>query len=117
MTAAVTSSRAPDVYKRQLLGCAMGCVLLLPAGLSLLQNPRTIDPFNGMGYLVYGKAQQYGAIFYSAFLMPDAPYFKDMFSEGIQMCIRDRSSTITMWLCPPLATRQRNGGCKLWWVR
>ena len=56
-----------------LLGCAMGCVLLLPAGLSLLQNPRTIDPFNGMGYLVYGKAQQYGAIFYSAFLMPDAP--------------------------------------------
>ena len=66
-----------------LLGCAMGCVLLLPAGLSLVQNPRTIDPFNGMGYLVYGKAQQYGAIFYSAFLMPDAPYFKDMFSEGI----------------------------------
>lgn len=65
------------------LGCALGCVLLLPAGLSLLQNPRTIDPFNGIGYLVYGKSQQYGAIFYSALLMPDAPYFKDMFSEGI----------------------------------
>ena len=32
-----------------LLGCAMGCVLLLPAGLSLLQNPRTIDPYNGYG--------------------------------------------------------------------
>lgn len=66
-----------------LLGCAMGCVLLIPAGLSLVQNPRTIDPFNGYGYLVYGNAQQYGAIFYSAFLMPDAPYFKDMFQEGI----------------------------------
>ena len=66
-----------------LLGCALGCVLLLPAGLSLLQNPRTIDPFSGYGYLVYGKSQQYGAIFYSAFLMPDAPYFKDMFQEGI----------------------------------
>ena len=26
-------------------GDLMGCVLLLPAGLSLLQNPRTIDPF------------------------------------------------------------------------
>ena len=26
-----------------LLGCAAGCVLLIPAGLSLLQNPRTID--------------------------------------------------------------------------
>ena len=65
------------------LGCAMGCVLLLPAGLSLLQNPRTIDPFTGYGYLVYGKSQQYGAIFYSAFLMPDAPYLKDLFQEGI----------------------------------
>lgn len=66
-----------------LLGCAMGCVLLLPAGLSLVQNPRTIDPFNGYGYLVYGNAQQYGAILYSAFLVPDAPYFKDLFQEGI----------------------------------
>lgn len=66
-----------------LLGCAMGCVLLIPAGLSLLQNPRTIDPFDGYGYLVYGNAQQYGAILYSAFLMPDAPYFKDLFQEGI----------------------------------
>ena len=66
-----------------LLGCAMGCVLLLPAGLSLLQNPRTIDPYNGYGYLVYGNAQQYGAILYSGFLMPDAPYFKDLFQDGI----------------------------------
>ena len=65
------------------LGCACGCVLLLPAGLSLLQNPRTIDPFSGYGYLFYGKSQQYGAIFYSTLLMPDAPYFKDMFQEGI----------------------------------
>ena len=65
------------------LGCLMGCVLLIPAGLSLLQNPRTIDPYNGYGYLVYGNSQQYGAILYSAFLMPDAPYFKDLFQEGI----------------------------------
>ena len=66
-----------------LLGCAMGCVLLIPAGLSLIQNPRTIDPYNGYGYLLYGHSQQYGAILYSAFLMPDAPYFRDMFQEGI----------------------------------
>ena len=66
-----------------LLGCAMGCVLLIPAGLSLLQNPRTIDPFSGYGYLLYSNPQQYGAILYSAFLMPDAPYFKDMFQEGV----------------------------------
>ena len=72
-----------DLAGETVLGCAMGCVLLLPAALSLVQNPRTIAPFNGINYLVYGKSQQYGAIFYSAFLMPDAPYFKDMFSEGI----------------------------------
>ena len=66
-----------------LLGCSAGCVLLIPAGLSLLQNPRTIDPFDGYGYLVYGKAQQYLAILYSAFVMPDAPYLTDMFNEGI----------------------------------
>ena len=66
-----------------LLGCAMGCILLVPAGLSLLQNPRTIDPFNGYGYLLYGNSQQYGAILYSAFLMPDAPYFKDLFEGGV----------------------------------
>lgn len=66
-----------------ILGCAAGCVLLIPAGLSLLQNPRTIAPFDGYGYLVYGKAQQYLAILYSAFVMPDAPYLTDMFNEGI----------------------------------
>lgn len=66
-----------------LLGCAMGCVLLLPAGLSLLQNPRTIDPFNGYGYLVYGNPQQYLAILYSAFMAPDAPYLTDLFTQGI----------------------------------
>lgn len=66
-----------------LLGCAMGCLLLIPAGLSLLQNPRTIDPYTGYGYLVYSKPQQYLAILYSAFLAPDAPYLTDMFTEGI----------------------------------
>lgn len=66
-----------------LLGCAMGCLLFFPAGLSLLQNPRTIDPFNGRGFLQYGNAQQYGAIFYSAFLMPDAAYFADLFDGGV----------------------------------
>ena len=66
-----------------ILGCAMGCVLLIPAGLSLVKNPRTIDPFDGYGYLVYGNSQQYPAIFYSAFLMPDAPYLKDLCQDGI----------------------------------
>lgn len=75
------------------LGCAMGCALLIPAMLSLAQNPRTIDPFEGYGYLVYGKAQQYLAILYSAFLMPDAPYLKDLFQEGIL-----KHTSMTAWL-------------------
>ena len=66
-----------------LIGCACGCLLLIPAMLSLVQNPRTIDPFDGYGYLVYGEAQQYLAILYSAFLVPDAPYLQDMFDSGI----------------------------------
>lgn len=61
----------------------MGLCAAGSGGTSLVQNPRTIDPFNGYGYLVYGSAQQYLAIFYSAFLMPDAPYLKDLFQEGI----------------------------------
>lgn len=65
------------------LGCALGCALLIPAALSLIQNPRTIDPFDGYGYLVYNKAQQYLAILFSAFLVPDAPYLTDLFSEGV----------------------------------
>lgn len=66
-----------------ILGCAAGCALLIPAILSLLQNPRTIDPFEGYGYLVYSNAQQVPAILASAFLMPDAPYLTDLFDGGI----------------------------------
>ena len=56
------------------LGCCMGCALLVPAALSLVQNPRTIDAFIGFGYLGDVSAQQYLAFFNSAFLMPEAPY-------------------------------------------
>lgn len=66
-----------------ILGCAAGCALLIPAVFSLLQNPRTIDPFEGYGYLVYGSSQQVPAILASAFLMPDAPYLTDLFDGGI----------------------------------
>lgn len=65
------------------IGCAAGALLLVPTALSLLQNPRTIDPFTGYGYLVYGSAQQYLAILYSMFLMPDAPYLTDLFNSGV----------------------------------
>ena len=45
-----------------LLGAALGFVLLWPAVLSILQNPRTIDLSSGWGFLTYSKVQQYLAI-------------------------------------------------------
>ena len=66
-----------------LLGCGMGCVLAWPALLSLAQNPRTVDPFSGFGYIFYSKAQQYGAILYSLFFPPDCPYMPVIFDEGV----------------------------------
>lgn len=91
-----------------LLGCAAGCVLLLPAALSLVQNPRTIDPYTGYGYLVYGKAQQYLAILYSAFLMPDAPYLTDMFNEGIT-----KWTSLTVYL-PVVGIVAGLAFCRVW---
>ena len=66
-----------------LLGCGMGCALLIPAVLSLLQNPRTVDPANGYGYLLYGDSQQYAAILYNLFFPPDSPYMPVLFDGGI----------------------------------
>ena len=66
-----------------LLGAALGFVLLWPAVLSLLQNPRTIDLSSGWGFLTYSKVQQYLAILLSWLLPPDSPYITSIWSEGI----------------------------------
>ena len=65
------------------LGVAMGCLLLVPAVLSLLQNPRTIDLASGWGFLTYGKVQQYLAILLSWVMPPDSPYLTSIWSEGV----------------------------------
>ena len=65
------------------LGVAMGCLLLIPAVLSLLQNPRTIDLASGWGFLTYGKVQQYLAILLSWVMPPDSPYLTSIWSEGV----------------------------------
>lgn len=79
----ITIKKFGTLALETVIGCMAGSVLLVPTILSLLQNPRTIDPFTGYGYLVYGNSQQYLAILYSMFLMPDAPYLTDMFNAGI----------------------------------
>ena len=66
-----------------LLGVAMGSLLLVPAALSILQNPRTIDLSSGWGFLTYSKVQQYFAILLSWILPPDSPYLTSIWSEGV----------------------------------
>lgn len=65
------------------LGVGLGCVLAVPAFFSLLENPRTIDPFSGFGFLMYAKVQQYFAILFSVFLPPDSPYLPGIWTEGV----------------------------------
>ena len=66
-----------------LLGVALGCLLLWPAFLSLMQNPRTVDLSSGWGFLTYSKVQQYLAILLSWVMPPDSPYLTSIWSEGI----------------------------------
>ena len=65
------------------LGAAMGSILLVPAVLSILQNPRTIDLSSGWGFLTYSKVQQYLAILVSWIMPPDSPYLTSIWSEGV----------------------------------
>ena len=79
----LTVKRFVQLAFESLLGVAMGCLLLVPAVLSLLQNPRTIDLASGWGFLTYGKVQQYLAILLSWVMPPDSPYLTSIWSEGV----------------------------------
>ena len=79
----LTGRKFGHLLWESVLGVAMGCLLLFPAVLSLLQNPRTIDLSSGWGFLTYSKVQQYLAILLSWILPPDSPYITSIWSEGI----------------------------------
>lgn len=64
------------------LGIAMGAVLVIPAALSLMQNPRISSFLNDYDFIVYGEPQKYMAIFASMFIMADAPYQNTLFSQS-----------------------------------
>lgn len=64
------------------LGIAMSAVLVIPAALSLMQNPRISSFLNDYDFIVYGEPQKYMAIFASMFIMPDAPYQNTLFSQS-----------------------------------
>ncbi len=79
----VTARRFGRLAFESLLGVAMGCALLLPAALCLKDNPRTIDLSSGFGFLLYGRVQQYFAIFASLFLPPDPTYLPNIFTDAV----------------------------------
>ena len=92
----LTARKFGHLLWESVLGVAMGCLLLFPAVLSLLQNPRTIDLSSGWGFLTYGKVQQYLAILLSWILPPDSPYLTSVWSEGV---IKWTSMTAYLPLC------------------
>ena len=79
-----------------LLGVALGCLLVWPAFLSLLHNPRTTDISSGWGFLTYSTVQQYLAILVSWFMPPDSPYIVSIWSEGT---VKWTSMTAYLPLC------------------
>ena len=92
----LTARKFGHLLWESVLGVAMGCLLLFPAVLSLLQNPRTIDLSSGWGFLTYAKVQQYLAILLSWILPPDSPYLTSVWSEGV---IKWTSMTSYLPLC------------------
>ena len=85
----VLSGRWPITWRRfwhlaleSVLGVAISCIILIPTVLSLSENPRVSSFSDGFGLLLYGKPQQYAAILYSLFFMPDCPYMPAIFTEG-----------------------------------
>ena len=92
----LTGRKFGHLLWESVLGVAMGCLLLFPAVLSLLQNPRTIDLSSGWGFLTYAKVQQYLAILLSWILPPDSPYLISVWSEGV---IKWTSMTAYLPLC------------------
>ena len=92
----LTGRKFGHLLWESVLGVAMGCLLLFPAVLSLLQNPRTVDLSSGWGFLTYAKVQQYLAILLSWILPPDSPYLTSVWSEGV---IKWTSMTAYLPLC------------------
>lgn len=65
-----------------IIGVTMGAVLVVPAAISLLQNPRVSSFLNDYEFVIYDEPQKYMAILASLFIMPDAPYQNTLFSQS-----------------------------------
>ena len=99
----LTGRKFGHLLWESVLGVAMGCLLLFPAVLSLLQNPRTIDLSSGWGFLTYAKVQQYLAILLSWIMPPDSPYLTSVWSEGVIKWTSMTAATLPGGRCHDLA--------------
>ncbi len=66
-----------------IIGVMMGAVLAIPAFISILDNPRSINQDFGFSLLLHTSSQQYAAILSSMFLPPDPPYLPNIFTDGV----------------------------------
>ena len=65
-----------------ILGLLLAMILLLPALMALIGNPRTSDTIEGYNTLIYGDAQRYGLILSSFFFPPDIPARPNFFPDS-----------------------------------
>lgn len=111
--------RFGGLFLEAVLGCLMGCALLFPAAICLAENPRTVSLSSGFGFLMYGKVQQYFAIFYSLFFPPDPCYMPNVFTDAV---IRHTSMSAylpVLGMCGVLAylhSRKKNALSTMLWV-
>lgn len=64
------------------LGLVLSAVLLLPAILMVLSNPRLDNWLLGWSGLLYGNEQRYGLILSSLFYPPDVPAYPNLFPDS-----------------------------------
>ncbi|MEG0691980.1 MAG: YfhO family protein, partial [Oscillospiraceae bacterium] len=70
------------LFFEAVLGLLLAMVLLLPALMALMGNPRTSDTIEGFNSLIYGNSQRYGLILSSFFFPPDIPARPNFFPDS-----------------------------------
>lgn len=70
------------LFFEAVLGLMLAMILLLPALMALMGNPRTSDTIEGYNTLIYGNSQRYGLILSSFFFPPDIPARPNFFPDS-----------------------------------
>lgn len=76
-----------------LIGFLMSCVLIIPAVLAIIGNPRTSQLLSGWSMLVYDWPQRYFDIIHSVFFPQDLPSLPNFFPDA-----NAKWSSVAAWL-------------------